>query len=322
VSKPIVVVYGPIHEEGMKVLRPFAEVRSAHRTDPQSILEEVRDADGIVIRALGQFDAAVMDGAPRLQVIGRHGVGVDNVDVEAATSGIWVVNTPDAVTQPVAEHVVGMMLAVIRRFRESDQAVRSGHWTFRDQLHGFELPGKTLGVVGMGRIGFRTARICRLGFDMNIVYRDVYPSPRAEAELGARRLDLGELLASSDIVTLHTPYLPETHHLMNADTLRQMKRSAILINASRGKVVDQRALYTALSEGWIAGAALDVFEQEPVPPDDPLLQLDNVLLTPHAATATTESLIGMSLVTRDVVAVLQGREPEHPVNRPLHPRAL
>ncbi len=180
-SKPVVLVYGPIHSEGMKVLEGIAEVRLSDRTDPASIVESARDVDGIVIRALGQFGAEVMDAAPRLKVIGRHGVGVDNVDVEAATArGIWVVNTPDAVTQPVAEHVIALVLGLIRRLPESDRAVRSGHWSFRNELQGFELPGKTLGVVGMGRIGFRTARICRLGFDMNILYSDVYPSARAE----------------------------------------------------------------------------------------------------------------------------------------------
>jgi len=321
-SKPVVLVYGPIREEGLRVLDGVAEVRLSSRTDPESIRSDARDVDGIVIRAFGQFGAAVMDAAPRLRVIGRHGVGVDNVDVPAATSrGVWVVNTPDAVTQPVAEHVLGLMLGLIRRLRESDQAVRSGRWSFRNELQGFELPGKTLGVVGMGRIGLRTARICRLGFDMNIVYSDVYRSQPAEEQLGARKVELDELLSRSDVVTLHTPYLPETHHLMNTDTLRLMKPTAFLINASRGKVVDQNALYQALSEGWIAGAGLDVFEEEPTPVDNPLLKLDSVLVTPHAATSTTEALIGMSLVTRDVLAVLQGREPSSPVNRPPNPRS-
>ncbi len=132
---------------------------------------------------------------------------------------------------------------------------------------------------------------------------------------------MAELLASSDVVTLHTPYLPETHHLIKEETLRLMKSSAILINASRGKVVDQAALYRALTEGWIAGAGLDVFEEEPTPADNPLLALHNVLLTPHAATSTTESLIGMSLVTKDVMAVLEGRDPTNAVNRPPNPRA-
>lgn len=320
--KPVVLVYGPIHAEGMKVLESEAEVRLSDRTDTASIVAGARDVDGIVIRALGQFGAEVMDAATHLKVIGRHGVGVDNVDVAAATDrGIWVVNTPDAVTQPVAEHVIGLTLGLIRRLRESDRAVRSGHWSFRNDLRGFELPGKTLGVVGMGRIGFRTARICRLGFEMNVLYSDVYSSARAEEQLGAKKVELEELLATSDVVTLHTPYLPETHHLMNAETLRLMKPTAFLINASRGRVVDQAALYRALTEGWIAGAGLDVFEEEPTPTDNPLLTLENVLLTPHAATSTEESLIGMSLVTRDVMAVIQGREPTNPVNRPPHPRA-
>ncbi|NPV08828.1 MAG: hydroxyacid dehydrogenase [Anaerolineae bacterium] len=319
--QPIVLLYEPIHEEGMKVLRQMAQPRLASGTDLDAVLSQVRDAEGIIIRALGRVGPEVMDAAPRLKVVGRHGVGVDNVDIDAATErGIWVVNTPDAVTQPVAEHVVGMMIALIRRFRESDRAVRAGDWFFREQLSGFELPGKTLGVVGMGRIGYRTAQICRLGFGMEIVYCDVVPSPRAEMELSARRLDLIPLLEASDVVTLHTPYLPETHYLINRETIRHMRSTAFLINASRGKVVEQAALVRALEEGWIAGAGLDVFEEEPVPADNPLLKFDNVLLTPHAATSTKEALIGMSLVAKDVVAVLQGHEPRHYVNRPPHPR--
>ncbi len=320
-SKPVVLVYGPIHSEGTKVLEGKADIRLSDKTDTASIVAAARDVDGIVMRAFGQFGVEVMDAAPKLKVIGRHGVGVDNVDVEAATArGIWVVNTPDAVTQSVAEHVIALMLGLIRRLAESDRAMRSGHWSFRNELRGFELPGKTLGVVGMGRIGFRTARICRLGFDMEILYSDVHPSTRAEEQLGARKVELAELLVSSDVVTLHTPYLPETHHLINEETLRLMKPSAILINVARGKVVDQAALYCALSQGRIAGAGLDVFEEEPTTSDNPLFTLQNVLLTPHAATSTTESLIGMSLVTKDVLAVLQGREPANPVNRPQSPR--
>jgi D-3-phosphoglycerate dehydrogenase len=322
VPRPIVLIYEPIHAEGMKVLSQVAEPRMASSTDRDTILRECTDVEGIIIRAQGSVGPEIMDAAPRLKVIGRHGVGVDNVDIPAATErGIWVVNTPDAVTQPVAEHVVGMMLALIRRFRESDRAVRTGHWSFREELCGFELPGKTLGVVGMGRIGYRTAQICRLGFGMEIVYCDVTPSLRAETELGAKRMDLIPLLEASDVVTLHTPYLPETHCLINEQTLRHMKPTAYLINASRGKVVEQAALVRALKEGWIAGAGLDVFEQEPTPLDNPLLQLDNILLTPHAATATQEALIGMSLVAQDIVAVLQGHEPRHCVNRPPHPRS-
>jgi D-3-phosphoglycerate dehydrogenase len=320
-SKPKVLLYEPMHEEGMKVLYAHAEPYIASACDEETIIREGQEADAMIIRALGSVSARIMDACPRLKVVGRHGIGVDNVDVQAATErGIWVVNTPTTVTEPVAEHVVGMIIAVIKDFRRCDQSVRAGDWKFRDSVEGINLLGRTIGMVGMGRIGYRTAEICHKGLGMNILYHDVRPSPRAEAELGARRLDLLPLLEQSDIVSLHTPYLPETHHLINAEALAHMKPSAILVNASRGKVVDEAALVEALKAKRIRAAALDVFEQEPPAKDNPLFQLDNVFLTPHVASSTTEALIGMSLVAEDVVALLEGRTPQFPVNHPPHPR--
>jgi len=317
-AKPRVLLYEPIHEEGMRVLRAHAAPHLASGRDEATIVREVADAEGIVIRAQGAATARVMDAAPRLKVIGRHGVGVDNVDVQAATErSIWVVNTPHVVTEPVAEHVVGMMLALAKDFRNSDAHVRGGDWGYRDRFQGMELRGRTLGVVGLGRIGFRVAEICRKGLGMEIVYTDALPQPKAEDELEARRMDLMPLLEISDVVTLHTPYLPATHYLINAEALRHVKPGAYLINASRGKVVEQAALVRALGERRIAGAALDVLETEPPEKDNPLFALDNVLLTPHCATATTEALIAMSLVAEDVIAVLQGRRPRYPVNEPV-----
>lgn len=312
------LLWEPIHEAGMAVLREYADPQLATAVDEATIIREGRDAEAMIVRALGTATAAVMDGCPRLKVIGRHGVGVDNVDIQAATErGIWVVNTPQAVTEPVAEHVVGMMLALVKDFRNCDLETRAANWGFRSRVQGINLMGKTLGVVGMGRIGYRTAEICRKGLGMEIVYADAVASARAESELGARRLPLAELLAASDVVTLHCPYVPETHHLINAETLAMMKPTAYLINAARGRVVEQTALVQALRDRRIAGAALDVFEREPVEADNPLFALDNVLLTPHVASSTAEALVGMSLVAEDIVAVLQGRRPQYPVNEPL-----
>ena len=320
-TKPNVLLYEPIHEEGMKVLRSHAQPRIASAWDEDTIVREVQEAEGIIIRAHGSATARIMDAAPRLKVIGRHGVGIDNVDVEAATQrGIWVVNTPTAVTEPVAEHVVGMMIAVVKDFRNCDAETRRANWRYRNNVEGFNLAGKTLGVVGLGRIGYRTAEICHRGLGMKIVYHDVVPSVKAEQELGAQKMPLLRLLEISDVVTLHTPYLPQTHHLIGTEALRHMKPTAYLINAARGKVVDQDALVEALREKRIAGAALDVFELEPPDKDNPLFVLDNVLLTPHVASATTEALIGMSMVAKDVVAVIQGRRPEFPVNMPQSPK--
>jgi D-3-phosphoglycerate dehydrogenase len=317
-SEPKVLLFEAIHEEGMKVLRAHTLPALASATDEETIAREAADASGIIIRANGSATARIMDAAPMLEVIGRHGVGVDNVDIPAATErGIWVVNTPQAVTEPVAEHVVGMMIALAKGFRGADAHARSGDWGYRNRLQGMELAGKTLGIIGMGRIGFRVGEICRKGLGMILLYCDTVPSPKAEAELGAQRRQLREVLAESDVITLHTPYLPETHHLINAEMLALMKPRSYLINASRGKVVEQAALVQALREKRIAGAGLDVFEQEPAAKDNPLFALDNVLVTPHCATATTESLIAMSLVAEDIVAVIAGRRPRYPVNEPM-----
>jgi D-3-phosphoglycerate dehydrogenase / 2-oxoglutarate reductase len=321
VAKPKVLLWEPIHQAGMDVLRQSTEPMMAGARDEDTIIREGHDAEGMILRALGTATARIMDACPRLKVIGRHGVGFDNIDVDAATErGIWVVNTPQAVTEPVAEHVVGMMIALVKDFRNCDIQTRSGNWSFRNQVQGINLVGKVLGIVGMGRIGYRLAEICGRGLGMEIVYSDAVPSARAEAELGARRLPLAELLAASDVVTLHCPYLPDTHYLICAETLALMKPTAYLINAARGKVVEQAALVEALRARRIAGAGLDVFEREPIDKDNPLLALDNVLLTPHVASSTAEALVGMSLVAEDIVAVLQGRRPEHPVNRPPQPR--
>ena len=177
-TRPRVLLYEPIHEEGMKVLREHSQPYLASTWDEDTIVREAADADGIIIRAHGSVTGRIMDAALRLKVIGRHGVGVDNVDIPAASErGIWVVNTPQAVTEPVAEHVVGMMISLVKDFRNCDIQVRAGHWSFRDDVEGFNLCGKTLGVVGMGRIGYRTAEICHKGLGMKIAYYDTIPSP-------------------------------------------------------------------------------------------------------------------------------------------------
>ncbi|HHX65377.1 MAG TPA: hypothetical protein GX702_10860, partial [Chloroflexi bacterium] len=173
----------------------------------------------------------------------------------------------------------------------------------------------TVGIIGFGRIGRRVAEILHRGFDMQVLYTDVVPAPEQERELGARKVDLEELLRTAEYITVHVPLLPETRHLIGDAQFDMMRRDALFFNASRGPVVDEAALYRALTEGKIAGAGLDVFEQEPTPADNPLLKLDNVVVTPHMATATQESMREMALVARDLVAVLEGRPPEYPVNR-------
>ena len=316
-AKPKVLLYEEIHQKGLEYLSKHADIVWASGYEEETLCREAAEVSGIVIRAKGQASAKVMDNAPLLKIIGRHGVGVDNIDVAAATErGIYVANTPGVNNESVAEHAVGMMLALSKRMLEGDQAIRRGHWDFRYESRGQEIMGKTLGVVGLGNIGYRVAQICHAAFNMKILYHDELSKPRAEKELSARKVELEELLRSSDYVSLHVPALPSTHHLMNADRLNLMKKTAFLINTSRGSVVDGDALYDALKAGRIAMAALDVYEEEPLPADNKLLTLTNTVLTPHMASHTEEAMIAMSMIARDVVRVIQGKAPQHPVNAP------
>jgi len=311
-----ILLLEPIHAAGMRVLQEAGHVRLAADTDEATILREVGDIDGLVIRSRGRITRAVLAAAPRLKVVGRHGVGVDNVDVAAATEyGIQVVNTPQAVVEAVAEHTIGLMLAASKKIVTFHEHLRQGDFHVRYCVTGRELRGRTLGIIGMGNIGRRVAQICRLAFDMPILYSDVRRAADVEEALGARPTSLDELLAASDYVTVHVPLLPETRHLIGAREFSLMRRDAFFFNLARGEVVDEQALYEALRDGRIAGAGIDVFEQEPTPADSPLLKLDNIVFTPHAATTTEESLRDMSLVALDVVRVLRGEPPVYPVNR-------
>lgn len=316
-TKPVVLLYEPIHAKALALLREKAEVRMAQSLDPAWLLAAVSDVEGIVIRANGQVTRELMAAAPRLKVVGRHGVGVEAIDRPAAAElGITVVNTPYANDESVAEQCLGMIVALAKRMLEADRAIRAGDWDSRYRLIGAEVQGKTLGLVGFGKIGQRLAAMAHFGFDMPIVYHDVVGYPDAEARLGARRLPLADVLAESDFVSLHTPLVAETRGLINEAALRSMKRSAFLINSARGPVVDQASLIRALQEGWIAGAGLDVFDPEPLPGDSPLLTMNNVVLSPHMAAHTDEALYRMAMVVTDVLAVIEGREPVYPVPPP------
>jgi len=313
-GRRVVLLYEPIHEKALAVLRERADVRLAESLEEEALLAAVGDVDGIIIRANGRVSRKMLEAAPNLKVVARHGVGVEAIDRQAAAErGVVVVNTPSANDESVAEHCVGMMILLAKRMLEADRAARSGDWEARYRLIGVELDGKTLGLVGFGKIGQRVASIAHAGFAMTILYNDVLAYPQAEASMAARRLPLEELLAAADFVSVHTPLLPTTRGLMGEAALHQMKPTAYLINTSRGPVVDQKALIRALQEKWIAGAGLDVFDPEPLPPDSPLRTMDNVVLSPHMAAHTDEALFRMAMVVSDVLAVIQGRAPENPV---------
>ena len=309
-----VLLFEEMDSRGVDHLREHAEVVFASSLDEQALLSEVTDVDGIVIRANGSVTRRLIEAAPKLKVIGRHGVGLETIDIGAATEhGVYVVNTPTANVESVAEHAVGMMIVLAKRMREGDLALREGRWSVRYDYIGFELKGRTLGVVGIGRIGFRVAEICR-SLGMRLVYYDAVENHLAEESLRARRVELAELLRGSDVVSLHVPLTPATRHLIGAEELALMKPEALLINTSRGGVVDTAALLAALDSGRPGAAGLDVFEDEPLPADHPILRRNDVVVTPHMAAHTTDALYRMAMVAEDVVAVLEGRRPKHPVN--------
>lgn len=311
-----ILVNAEAHPDALKILEDNGlEPVYVPESDVEGSLEEARDSVGVVANASLSFDEAFFELAPEVKVIGRMGVGYDNVDLEAAgRHGVRVVNTPLSIIEPVAEHTLMLMLALVRRVVVGDREARAAVFRQPSNNPDFELLGKTLGIIGLGRTGLRVARIARLGFEMEIIYHDQLENPEAEEELGARRVELDELLARSDIVTLHVNFSPETEHLIDSVALAKMKRGAYLINVSRGAVVDETALVEVLRSGGIAGAGLDVYEEEPPAADNPLWELPNIIVTPHRAGFSTEGVYGSSMVVEDMVRVLNGEEPRFPVN--------
>lgn len=314
VSRFKVLLYEPMHAEGTKLLEEKCDVTYADSLEEANLIEQARNVDAIVIRARGSVTKALMGSASRLKVIGRHGVGLENIDLMAAKEhGIEVVFTPAANAESVAEHFVGLALMLAKKLRLGDIGLRAGKWDARYELIGRELYGKTLGVAGFGRIGKQTARICRTGFGMSVLYHDVISFPEVEEELAARRVDLRSLFREADFISINMPLLPQTRGMVNADLLKLMKPTAFLINMARGPLWNEADVVRALRENWIAGVGSDVFEEEPSPADNPLFQMDNFVGTPHMAAHTDEGMLRMSMVSRDILAVLEGRKPEFPV---------
>jgi D-3-phosphoglycerate dehydrogenase len=305
-----------IHRAGEALLRAATDVFIPPDTEEATLVANIPGKHGLVVRT-AKITARVIKAGDSLQVIGRHGVGYDNIDLATATRrGIPVVVTPEAITESVAEHTVGCLLALAKRIGEADQELRRGNFGARLTHTGSELQGKTLGLVGLGRIGCRVAEICHTAFAMRLLAYDPYVAPQRAAELGVELVgDLGSLLAAADFVSLHTPLTAETRGLIGARQLAMMKRTAYLVNTARGGLVDEAALIEALRAGTIAGAALDVFAQEPPPADSPLWALDNVIVTPHMASHTQEGLRRMAVdVAEEVLRVLRGERPKWAVN--------
>jgi D-3-phosphoglycerate dehydrogenase len=309
-----VLLYEAMHAEGTKLLESKCEVVYAKSFDEAHLISLVGDVDAIVIRANGAVSRAVIDAAKRLKVIGRHGVGLDGIDLAAAKErGIPVVYTPIANTESVAEHFVALALMLAKKMKQGDSAVRQGNWKARYDLIGTEMRGKTLGVLGFGRIGQQTARICHYGFAMPVVYYDVIAYPEAEAEFKAVRTGMEDVCRQADFISVNLPLLPATRGCINASLIRHMKPSTILVNMARGPLWNEADVLEALKTRRIAAAGSDVFEQEPTPGTNPLFTADNFVGTPHMAAHTDEGMMRMSMVAKDVLAILEGRKPEFPV---------
>ena len=317
-----VLVADPLDGQGVERLRqePDVEVEVRPRLERQTLLSRIGEFDALVVRSETRVDAELLGAARRLKVVGRAGVGVDNIDVEAATRcGVVVVNTPEANTLAVAEHTLGLMLALARHIpRAHHHVVAERRWE-RHQFMGVQLAGRTLGLVGLGRIGAEVARRAR-ALGMTVLAYDPYVGADRAAALGVEAVSLSELLARSDFVSIHCPLTPKTRHLIGEAELARMKPGARLINCARGGIVDEAALAGALKAGHLAGAAVDVFEEEP-PRNSPLFEVgDRLVVTPHLGASTQEAQSGAAVqVAEDVLRVLRGEFPRHAVNLPAIP---
>lgn len=287
---PHILIADDISARGIDLLRDQAAVAVTVRTDlsPDALRAEIPPYAGLIVRSATRVTADLIEAATSLKIIGRAGIGVDNIDVETATRhGIVVMNTPEGNTNTAAEHTISMLLALSRNIPQASAALKSGHWK-RSAFMGVEVVNKTLGVIGLGRVGALVVRKAQ-GLGMTTVAYDPFIASEAAHKLGVELVALPDLLRRADFISVHTPKMPETQHLLGREAFKQVQHGVRIINCARGGIIDEQALAEALRNGTVAGAALDVFEQEPPPADHPLLQLDNVICTPHLGAQTGEA---------------------------------
>lgn len=319
--KPTIYITRKLPDRVVEQVEKEADVRMWSEADtvvPRSVLEtEIKAADGLLCMLTDNVDAALMDQAPSLKVVSNMAVGYDNIDVEAATQrGIRVSNTPGVLTETTADLTFSLLMAAARRLTEASDFLRNGAWdTWSPMLlTGQDIYGATLGIVGLGEIGMAVAKRAK-GFGMDVVYTARSRKPEAESAIGVTYRDLNGLLAESDFVCVLTPLTPKTRNLIDQEELQRMKTNAVLVNTARGGVVNEDALYEALVSGEIWGAGLDVFEQEPVPTDHPLLRLDHVVALPHIGSASIDTRLAMGrLAAKNVLRGARGDVPETLVN--------
>jgi D-3-phosphoglycerate dehydrogenase len=313
-----------VDDKGLEILKELGAVEVASDTREETLRRTISDADALIVR-LVKVTSSIIEGAPKLKIIGRTGAGVDNIDVEAATrNGILVTNVPAINADSVAEHTFGLIIALSRGVLRFDSEVKRGNWRARDDLISLnvELYGKTLGIIGLGAIGRRVAKIGR-AFGMRIITFDPYVSNEALQETAAENVNLERLLSESDVITIHVTRTKETYHMIANQQFRLMKESALLINCSRGDVIDEKSLVDTLRENKIRGVGLDVFESEPLSLQSPLLKFANVIITPHVAGFTKEAREKtIMILAEDVARALNGQRPINLVNKEVVPRVF
>lgn len=316
-----VFVTRKLPDAGLKLIheQTAAEVWPEPLPPPHDVLlAKVKDCDGLVSLLTDRIDAALLDAAPKLRVVSNFAVGFNNIDIPAATArGICVGNTPGVLTDATADMAFCLLITAARRVVEGHQYSLSGQWKTWEPLGhlGQDLAGRTIGVIGMGRIGYALARRCQRGWDMNVLYHDVYKNDRAEQELGAKQVDLDTLLRESDFVSVHTDLNDKTRGMFGTAAFQKMKRTAVFINTARGPLVDQKALYEALKSGTIFAAGLDVTDPEPPLAGEPLLTLPNCIVAPHIASATVGTRNAMAeICAHNLIAGVTGAKLPHWVN--------
>ncbi|HXJ77337.1 MAG TPA: hydroxyacid dehydrogenase [Candidatus Methylomirabilis sp.] len=319
--KPLVVIGGPIHPDAIKQLESETRVVVTDKETEEAMIEAAREAAGILFRIKPDCSRGLMTACAQLKVVGRHGVGLDTVDLKAATDlGVAVVHAPGSNSDSVAEHALMLILACAKQTLEIDKMTRTGDWK-RPAKGNMELKGKTLGIIGMGNIGRRMARLGN-ALGMRVIGYDKYVSDEEVRARGAEpRPDLHSLLREADVVTCHTPHTRETHHMIDSKAVAQMKAGVIFVNTSRGKTQEEHAVFEGLTRGKIRAAGIDVFEEEPVAADNPLLNLPNVVVSAHMAGVTVETHRAMAMqVTAEMLRVLRGEKPNVLGNPELWPR--
>jgi D-3-phosphoglycerate dehydrogenase len=296
-----IIVVEPIHIDGIKILEKHAKVIQLPPGSTEKELSKVSDkADAFVTRGFIKLSKNVLKAAKKLKVIGVHGAGVDHIDVNFAQKrGVRIIRTPTALTDTVAEFTIGLMLSLLRKIPMADAAVRNEDWNKKySDLIGVDLMHKTVGIIGLGMIGSEVAKRLK-AFNANLIYYKRVRNHNLEKQIGIKYASLKQLLKMSDVISIHVPLTPETYHMISQKEFELMKNGVYIVNTSRGAIIEEKALYTALKTGKVAGAALDVFETEPVNLDNPLLKLESVVLTPHLAASSEEALRRMSVAVAE-----------------------